>query len=138
MTMMADVLLEPALSRPSGVISHFPTTNSSEQAWFYVTGTLSAVIPGILLLLRLYTKWRVVHMLDLIDCLALSTPALAISELIKSVGLATLSFVSLVDGRGAFTTLLTSSSALPDRADRRDTIECRQRTWGSPMGCTDA
>ena len=68
---MADPLQEPALQTPSGVISQFPTTYSSEQAWFYVAATLSAVVPGTLLLLRLYTKIRIVRNVDLIDC---STP----------------------------------------------------------------
>lgn len=68
---MADRLFEPALKTPSGVISQFPTTHSSEQAWFYIAATLSAVVSGTLLLLRLYTKWRIVRKLDLIDC---STP----------------------------------------------------------------
>ena len=72
---MTDRLLEPALGTPPGVVSHFPTTRSSIQAWFYVTGTLSAVVPGSLLLLRFYTKWRIVRKLDLIDCLTLYLPA---------------------------------------------------------------
>lgn len=67
---MTDILLTPALDTPLGVISHFPTTHSSEQVWFYITATLSAIVPGTLLLLRLYTKWRIVRQLDLIDCLA--------------------------------------------------------------------
>ena len=70
---MTDRLLKPALGTPDGVISHFPTTHSSEQAWFYIAGTLSAVVPGTLLLLRLYTKWRVVRQVDLIDCLTPSS-----------------------------------------------------------------
>ena len=71
---MTDRLLQPAMETPSGVISHFPTTHSSEQAWFYIIGPLSAVIPGILLLLRFYTKWRIVRKLDVIDCLTPSFP----------------------------------------------------------------
>ena len=72
---MADPLQLPALQTPSGVISQFPTTYSSEQVWFYVAATLSAVVPGTLLLLRLYTKIRIVRHVDLIDC---STPPLRI------------------------------------------------------------
>ena len=65
---MADPLQEPALETPPGVISRFPTTHSDEQAWFYVAVTLSAIVPGTLLLLRLYTKLRVVRQLDWTDC----------------------------------------------------------------------
>lgn len=65
---MANPLQEPALETPPGVISQFPTTHSDEQAWFYVCATLSTVVPGILLLLRLYTKLRVVRKVDLTDC----------------------------------------------------------------------
>lgn len=65
---MANPLQEPALETPPGVISQFPTTHSDEQAWFYVCATLSTVFPGILLLLRLYTKLRVVRKVDLTDC----------------------------------------------------------------------
>ena len=75
---MADPLQAPALQAPSGVISQFPTTHSSDQAWFYVAATLSAVVPGTLLLLRLYTKLRIVRNVDLIDCATL--PFLTLTE----------------------------------------------------------
>lgn len=65
---MADPLQEPASMTPSGVISQFPTTHSKEQAWFYVTASLTAVVPGTLLLLRLYTKLRIVRKVDWTDC----------------------------------------------------------------------
>ncbi len=65
---MADPLHGPALEPPSGVISQFPTVHSDEQAWFYAAATLSAVVPGTLLFLRLYTKLRVVRKVDLTDC----------------------------------------------------------------------
>ena len=96
---MADRLLQPAMKTPSGVVSQFPTTHSSEQAWFYIVATLSAVVPGTMLLLRLYTKWRIVRKLDLIDC---STPFFqyfVTQTLIKSIGLATISFVSYIESR---------------------------------------
>ena len=70
---MADPLQEPALKTPSGVISQFPTTKSHEQVWFYIAVTLSTVVPGTLLLLRLYTKLRIIRKVDIIDC---SIPAL--------------------------------------------------------------
>ena len=66
---MSDPLQEPALATPPNVRSQFPTTHSNEQAWFYVCATLSTVIPGTLLLLRLYTKWRIIRKLDVTDCL---------------------------------------------------------------------
>ena len=72
MATMAELLFEPAMKTPSGVVSQFPTTHSSDQAWFYIAATLLAVVSGTLLLLRLYTKWRIVRKLDLVDC---STPS---------------------------------------------------------------
>ena len=65
---MADPLQKPALETPPGAISRFPTIHSDEEAWFYVAATLSAVVPGVLLLLRLYTKLRIVRNLDWTDC----------------------------------------------------------------------
>lgn len=72
---MIDILHEPALKAPPGVISQFPTTSSDEQSWWYVGVTISMIVPGILLLLRLYTKLYVVRKVDLTDCLT-STPRL--------------------------------------------------------------
>lgn len=96
-TIMADPLQVPALQTPAGVISQFPTTYSSEQAWFYVAATLSAVVPGILLLLRLYTKIRIVRNVDLIDCSTRSFESLLKENTLWQmfVDLAILSFVSL-------------------------------------------
>jgi hypothetical protein len=66
---MADLLQQPALEMlPPGVISQFPTTHSDEQAWYYVCATLCAVIPGTLLLLRLYIKLHIVRKVILTDC----------------------------------------------------------------------
>lgn len=67
-TAMADPLHEPALETPPGVISQFPTTHSDEQAWYYVCAVLSTVVPGTLLLLRLYTKLRILRKMDVTDC----------------------------------------------------------------------
>lgn len=58
----------PALLPPPGVTSHL-TNSSSQQNWYYVFISLCTVIPGVLLLLRLYTKIRIVRKLDLTDCL---------------------------------------------------------------------
>ena len=65
---MVDRFYEPALETPPSAISQFPTTHSEEQAWFCVFATFSAVVPGVLLLLRLYTKLRVVREVDVTDC----------------------------------------------------------------------
>ena len=70
---MEEALQEPALRIPSTVVSQFPTTRSDEQVWYYVAATLSAVVPGILVLLRLYTKSCIVHQVDLVDCSILSS-----------------------------------------------------------------
>lgn len=90
---MADPLQQPALETPPGVISLFPTTHSDEQAWFYVAATLSAVVPGTLLLLRLYTKLRIVRRMDWTDC-SMSPSRFVALVLMKVVDLSTLSFVS--------------------------------------------
>lgn len=66
---MADPLQEPASKTPSGVISQFPTTHSKDQAWFYITAFFTTVVPGTLLLLRWYTKLRIVRKVDWTDCL---------------------------------------------------------------------
>ena len=77
---MATSLQEPALDTPPGVLSQFPTTHSHDQVWFYVCATLSAVVPGTLLMLRLYTKLRVVRKVELTDC-AVSPPKVVPSSL---------------------------------------------------------
>lgn len=65
---MADPLQQPALAMPPGVISEFPTRRSSDQAWYHVFVVLATVIPGTLLLIRLYTKLRIVRKVDVTDC----------------------------------------------------------------------
>ena len=64
---MPDPLQLPALDTPPGVVSFFPTTHSDDQAWYYVCATLCAVVPGSLVLLRLYTKLRIVRKVDVTD-----------------------------------------------------------------------
>ncbi|MCJ1464632.1 hypothetical protein MMC07_003245 [Pseudocyphellaria aurata] len=66
---MTDPLQEPALDTPPGAISQFPTIHSDEQKWFYVCAVLSSVVPGILLILRMYTKIWIVRKVDLTDYL---------------------------------------------------------------------
>lgn len=61
-------LLEgPALTPPNGVIPSV-TNRSDEQHWYYVCVSFCTVVPGVLLLLRLYTKLRIVRKVDLTDC----------------------------------------------------------------------
>lgn len=69
---MADPLQSPALETPPGVISQFPTTHSGGQVWFRVSATLFTIVPGTLLLLRLYTKLRIVRKVDITDCSGVS------------------------------------------------------------------
>ncbi|KAM0794380.1 hypothetical protein BDR22DRAFT_875971 [Usnea florida] len=81
---MVEPLQEPALRTPPGVVSQFPTTHSDEQAWYYVAATLSAVVPGTLVLLRLYTKSCIVRHVDLVDYLTTLSFLLLIALLICS------------------------------------------------------
>lgn len=62
-----DLLAGPALPPPPGVIAHFSRT-SPDQKWFYICVPLFTIIPGIFILLRLYTKLKIVRKLDLSDC----------------------------------------------------------------------
>ena len=64
---MPDPLQLPALGTPPGVVSLFPTTHSDDQAWYYLCATLCTVVPGSLVLLRLYTKLRIVRKVDVTD-----------------------------------------------------------------------
>ena len=58
----------PALLPPAGATSDL-TNKSSQQNWYYFFISLCTIIPGVLLLLRLYTKINIVRKLDLTDCL---------------------------------------------------------------------
>ena len=71
---MGDVLQQPALATPSGVVSQFPTTNSPEQAWWYVCVVLCTLIPGVLLIIRLYTKLYIIRKADVADCMLSLSP----------------------------------------------------------------
>jgi len=57
----------PALDPPPGIVAHFSRT-SPDQKWFYICAPLFTVIPGIFMILRFYTKLRIVRKLDLADC----------------------------------------------------------------------
>ena len=64
---LALLLEGPALNPPKGVIPHI-TNRSTEQDRFYVCVALCTVIQAIFLLLRLYTKVRIVRKVDITDC----------------------------------------------------------------------
>lgn len=66
---LEHILSEPALHHPPGVISNLSwKEHAHEQKWFYIVVTLCHCIPGIFLLLRLYTKIVVVRKLEFVDC----------------------------------------------------------------------
>ncbi|KAF2471692.1 uncharacterized protein BDR25DRAFT_192827, partial [Lindgomyces ingoldianus] len=44
------------------------TLDSSAQVWYLVTAILCIAVPGIFLMIRVYTKFAVVKMLDAADC----------------------------------------------------------------------
>jgi hypothetical protein len=62
-----DLLDGPAHKAPPGVIVHLSRT-SPEQKWYFICVPLFTVIPGIFLILRLYTKIKIIRKLDLTDC----------------------------------------------------------------------
>ena len=144
---MVDPLQIPALKTPPGVTSQFPTTYSSEQAWFYVAATLSAVVPGTLLLLRLYTKIRIVRNVDLIDC---STPPFRIltereyslTDVCRSCHII---ICELASGKPksetvhrSFLTHFQKNTAFPYRANHCCAVGLRPRSWRTPMEFADA
>lgn len=53
---------------PPGVEANV-TNHSDQQKYFYVCITLATVVPGVLLLIRWYTKARLVRKIELSDCL---------------------------------------------------------------------
>lgn len=65
--LIPKLLEAPALLAPDNVIPNV-TNRSDDQIWFYVCISLCAIFAGIFLLLRLYTKLRIVAKLDIADC----------------------------------------------------------------------
>lgn len=63
----AQLLLLPALQAPPGADTYF-TLHSSVQVYDRVTIALCIALPGILILLRAYTKLVVVKKVDIADC----------------------------------------------------------------------
>ena len=74
------LLHEPALRTPPGD-ERLMSTRSPEQAGVYVCSVLVAVVPGILLCLRLYTKLRILKRTDLTDYLTVVAYLILISML---------------------------------------------------------
>ena len=67
MSQLAGLLDGPALSLPKGVTPEV-NNHSGEQALYFVVASLCTIVPGMLLLLRLYTKLRIFRKVDLTDC----------------------------------------------------------------------
>jgi hypothetical protein len=63
---MAQLLDEAALDPPHGVTPHF-TTESNDQKWFYVAAVFCTVVPGVLFIMRLYTRLRIIRKMDATD-----------------------------------------------------------------------
>jgi len=57
----------PAMRAPPGVAVHL-TTSSPEQKWYFICVPLFSIIPGIFIILRVYTKLKIVKKLDCADC----------------------------------------------------------------------
>ena len=67
MSQLAGLLDGPALPPPKGVTPEV-NNHSGEQALYFVVASLCTIVPGMLLLLRLYTKLRISRNVDLTDC----------------------------------------------------------------------
>ena len=57
----------PAMQAPPGVKPHL-TTTSPDQKWYFICVPLFSIIPGMFIILRLYTKLKIVKKLDCADC----------------------------------------------------------------------
>jgi hypothetical protein len=67
--LIATMLERPALAPPGGLNPAWrPTVHSQEQTWYYVSAALCSVVPGVFVVLRLYTKLYFVRKLSLPDC----------------------------------------------------------------------
>lgn len=68
MASMADKLELPALNPPPGHESHLVTHDPKALTWCWFTTVMCTVIPGILLVLRLYTRTYILRKTDMTDC----------------------------------------------------------------------
>lgn len=67
---MAELLEAPAHSWPGVMEAPWqPAAHSQQQVWYYVCVSICTTFAGIFLILRLYTKLRFIHSLDLPDCM---------------------------------------------------------------------
>ena len=64
---LAHMLASRALPPPKGADTTM-TLDSSEQVWFLVVAITCIAIPGLFLLVRVYTKLAVVRMFEIADC----------------------------------------------------------------------
>ena len=60
----------PAMIAPPGA-DRTMTLDGPDQVWFLVVGILCIAIPGLFLMLRVYTKMAVVRSLEIADCMFL-------------------------------------------------------------------
>ncbi|KAF2645858.1 hypothetical protein P280DRAFT_476322 [Massarina eburnea CBS 473.64] len=67
MPTMGELLEGAALDPPPGVESHFVTYDPNAMKWYYFAAVMCIVVPGLLLILRLYTKLRIIRKTDLTD-----------------------------------------------------------------------
>lgn len=65
--LIPKLLEAPALPAPPDVVPNV-TNRSDDQIWFYVCVALCGFFTSVFLILRLYTKLRIVSKLDLADC----------------------------------------------------------------------
>jgi hypothetical protein len=61
------ILDSPALSAPPGVTPVLSRT-SPEQIWFFICVPLFTIVPGIFMILRFYTKAKIIRKIDWVDC----------------------------------------------------------------------
>lgn len=65
---MAEQLEMAAMDPPPGVEPHFVTSDPTAIKWYYFAAVMCVVVPGLLLLLRLYTRLRIIRKVDSTDC----------------------------------------------------------------------
>ena len=64
---ISEILEGPALKPPPGIEVVEITNTDPAQKYYYPMAVLCTVVPGVLLLLRLYTRLRVYRKFDLTD-----------------------------------------------------------------------
>jgi hypothetical protein len=64
---MAQMLAARALKPPRGADTTM-TLDSPDQVWFLVVAITCIAIPGLFLIVRIYTKLAIVRMFEIADC----------------------------------------------------------------------